>query len=189
MIGFYFEKQSIQHAFIHYAEGRLFFLLDLWALDMCGGTGQTERWVLARPNRPKIAAIGQTEGQPKIFSDHFSWVAPRPLFRELSQSVWPIPVLGREPHPGGVRKKSSSHLYWGTSRGLNSIDLDRWLYTSSQLSQCQKFLPCDLLILSFWSGLSCYPLWWRHESLTLPANNWKCLTDIKCMMNSFNHSS
>ena len=60
-MGCYFEKQSIQHAFIQfgsYLAGPLGLEIRYWPdrTDRNMGIGQTEQteiWVLARPNRPK----------------------------------------------------------------------------------------------------------------------------------------
>ena len=88
-MGCYFEKQSIQHAFIQfcsYSAGSLSLEIRYWPdrTDRNFGlvkTEQTEIWVLARPNRPKYGfwsdrtdqnmGIGQTE-QTEI------WVLARP---------------------------------------------------------------------------------------------------------------
>ena len=72
-MGCYFEKQSIQHAFIQfgsYLAGPLGLEIRYWP-DQNMGIGQTEQteiWVLAGPNRPKYGywpdrnlGIGQTE--------------------------------------------------------------------------------------------------------------------------------
>ena len=85
----YFEKQSIQHAFIQfgsYLAGPLGLEIRYWPdqTDQNMGIGQTKQtkiWVLARPNRPKYGyrpdqtdrnlGIGQTE-QTEI------WVLARP---------------------------------------------------------------------------------------------------------------
>ena len=85
-MGCYFEKQSIQHAFIQfgsYLAGPLGLEIRYWPdrTDRNMGIGQTEQteiWVLARPNRPKYGywpdrtdrnmGIGQTE----------IWVLARP---------------------------------------------------------------------------------------------------------------
>ena len=54
-MGCYSDAQSMQCIFIHIAEGRLFFLLDIWTLNMSiDPAKQTEMWALARPNRLKM---------------------------------------------------------------------------------------------------------------------------------------
>ena len=61
-----------------------------------GQTEQTEIWLSARPNRLKLP-LGRRKARPKFFPDHCGRshrTPPRP------KSVWPIPVLGRELHPG-----------------------------------------------------------------------------------------
>ena len=88
-MGCYFEKQSIQHAFIQFGSclaGPLCLEIRYWPdrTDRNMGIGQTKQtkiWVLARPNRPKYGywpdrrernmGIGQTE-QTEI------WVLARP---------------------------------------------------------------------------------------------------------------
>ena len=97
-MGCYFEKQSIQHAFIQfgsYLAGPLGLEIRYWPdrTDQNMGIGQTEQteiWVLARPNRPKYGywpdrtdrnlGIGQTE-QAKI------WVLAR--LNRPKYGYWP----------------------------------------------------------------------------------------------------
>ena len=106
-MGCYFEKQSIQHAFIQfgcYLARPLGLEIRYWPdrTDRNMGIGQTEQtkiWVLATPSRPKYGywqdrtdlnmgirqtkqtkiAIGQTEGATQIFSRPLWTVARTPL--------------------------------------------------------------------------------------------------------------
>ena len=96
-MGCYFEKQSIQQAFIQfgsYLAGPLGLEIRYWLdrTDQNMGIGQKEQ--------SKIS-IGQTEGATQIFfqtivDGRTGPPCPRP------KSVWPIPVLGRGLHPGEV---------------------------------------------------------------------------------------
>ena len=113
-MGCYFEKQSIQHAFMQfgsYLAGPLGLEIRYWPDQTnqnmgIGRTEQTKIWVLARPNRPKYGywpdrtdrnmgirqaeqtkiAIGQTEGSTQIFSRPLWTVAPDPPVRDPSRS-------------------------------------------------------------------------------------------------------
>ena len=116
----YFEKQSIQHAFIQfgsYLTGPLGLEIRYWPdRNMSiGQTKQTEIWVLARPNRPKYGywpdrtdrnlGIGQTE-QAEI------WVFARPNRLKL-------PLARRKAPP----KFFSDHCGWSHRNPLSAIQV------------------------------------------------------------------
>ena len=102
-MGCFFEKQSIQHAFIQfgsYLAGPLGLEIRYWPdrTDRNMGIGQTEQaeiWVLAKPNRPKYGywpdrtdqnmGIGQTE-QTEF------WVLARPNRPKFG--YWPDRNMG-----------------------------------------------------------------------------------------------
>ena len=111
MIGCYFQKQSIQHTFVHYVEYTLLFGLtfgfSIWVLarmtklklgidqtkiEQCAGTEQTEQtkmWVFTRPTGAErnlgIKQIQKTKNQT-----------------EGATKNLPMPVLGCGPYPGKI---------------------------------------------------------------------------------------
>ena len=112
-MGCYFEKQSIQHAFIQfgsYLAGPLGLEIRYWPdrSDRNMGIGQTEQteiWVLARPNRPKYGywpdrtdrnlGIGQTEGRSLgngQTEQTEKWVLARP--NRSKYGYWPDRNMG-----------------------------------------------------------------------------------------------
>ena len=115
-MGCYFEKQSIQHAFIQfgsYLAGSLGLKIRYWPdrTDRNMGLGQTEQtdiWVLARPNRPKFGywpdrtgrnlGIGQTE-QDEI------WVLARP--NRPKYGYWP----DRTDRNMGMRQSEQTEIW------------------------------------------------------------------------------
>ena len=122
-MGCYFEKQSIQHAFIQfgsYLAGPLDLEIRYWPDQtdrnmVIGQTKQTKIWVLARPNRPKYGYwpdrtgrnldIGQTE-QTEI------WVLARPKY-----GYWP----DRTDRNMGIRQTEQTKIAIGLTEGATQF--------------------------------------------------------------------
>ena len=125
-MGCYFEKQSIQHAFIQfgsYLAGPLGLEIRYWPdrtdqnMGICQ-TEQTEIWVSARPNRPKYGhwpdrtdqnvGIGHTE-QTEI------WVLDRPNRPKFG--YWP----DRTDRNMGIRQNEYTNIAIGQTEGATQI--------------------------------------------------------------------
>ena len=116
MLGYHFEKQSMQRTFIQFFGDEVFFWLhqtywpDRTARKVgIGQTKQTKIWALVRPIRPKsMYWPDQTDQKVPLARQRGRLnFCCRPLSTELgrtpcprSRSVWPIPFLDRRPHPG-----------------------------------------------------------------------------------------
>ena len=142
-MGCYFEKQSIQHAFIQfgsYLAGPLGLEIRYWPdqTDRNMGIGQTEQtkiWVLARPNRPKFGywldrtgrnlGIGQTE-QTEI------WVLARR--NRPKYGYWPD---GTDRNMG-IRQTDQTKIAIGQTEGVIQIfSRPLWTVAADPLSATQ----------------------------------------------------
>ena len=142
-MGCYFEKQSIQHAFIQfgsYFAGPLGLEIRYWPdrTDRNMGIGQNEQtkiWVLARPNRPKFGywpdrngrnlGIGQTE-QTEI------WVLARP--NRPKYGYWP----DRTDRNMGIRQTDQTKIPISQTEGATQIFFrPLWTVAPDPLSSTQ----------------------------------------------------